>query len=185
MQKNLEVKRKKHIFASIYIINHLNFRVMKKLFFVISMMLMSVATFAQQGTCTAGAHASFLLEDNKNIGIGAFVGYEVIDNVRGVAEFDYYLKKDHVSGWEVDVNAEYLFKLADGKFTVYPLVGINLFGQKVEFMGASDSDSKLGLNIGGGVEFKLMPSLALKCEYNYKTQYDGASFLKAGVVIPF
>ena len=35
---------------------------MKKLFFVVSMMLMSVATFAQQGTCTAGAHASFLLE---------------------------------------------------------------------------------------------------------------------------
>ena len=169
----------------INIINNQIVTIMKKLFFVISMMLMSVATFAQQGTCVAGAHASFLLENNKNIGIGALVGYEVIDNLRGVAEFDYYLKKDYVSGWEVDVNAEYLFKLADGKFTIYPLVGVNLFGQKVEFMGASESDSKLGMNIGGGVEFKLLPSLALKCEYNYKTQYDGASFLKAGVVIPF
>ena len=158
---------------------------MKKLFFVVCMMLMSVSTFAQQGTCTAGAQASFLLENNKNIGIGAFVGYEFLDNVRGVAEFDYYLKKDYVSGWEVDLNAEYLFKLADGRFTIYPLVGVNLFGQKVEIMGVSDSDSKLGLNIGGGVEFKVLPSLSLKAEYNYKTQYDGASFLKAGVVIPF
>jgi opacity protein-like surface antigen len=149
------------------------------------MMLMSVATFAQQGKMTIGIHGDYKIDSPKNFGIGANIGHEVIDNVRGVAEFDYYLKKDHVSGWEVDVNAEYLFKLADGKFTVYPLVGINLFGQKVEFAGVSDSDSKLGLNIGGGVEFKLMPSLALKCEYNYKTQYDGASFLKAGVVIPF
>ena len=158
---------------------------MKKLFFVVCMMLMSVSTFAQQGTCTAGGHVSLLLEDNKNVGIGAFVGYEVIDNVRGVAEFDYYFKKDYTSAWEVDLNAEYLFRVADGKFTIYPLVGINLFGYKWDVNGHSDSDSKLGLNIGGGVEFKLTPSLALKAEYNYKTQYDGGSFLKAGVVIPF
>ena len=157
---------------------------MKKLFFVICMMLMSVATFAQQGTCTAGAHASLLLQDNKNVGIGVLVGYEVIDNVRGVAEFDYYFKKDLVSSWEVDLNAEYLFRIAGGQFTVYPLVGINLFGSKIDIPDV-DGKSKLGMNIGGGVEFKLMPSLALKCEYNYKTQGDGASFLKAGVVIPF
>ena len=158
---------------------------MKKLFFVISMMLMSIGAFAQQGTCTAGAHVSLLLQDNKNVGIGALVGYEVIDNVRGVAEFDYYFKKDYASGWEVDLNGEYLFRLADGMFTVYPLVGVNLFGWKFDYAGHSDSDSKLGLNIGGGVEFKVMPSLSIKAEYNYKTQYNGYSLLKFGVVIPF
>jgi opacity protein-like surface antigen len=158
---------------------------MKKLFFVICMMLMSVSTFAQQGTTTVGAHVALLLENNKNVGIGANIGYEVIDNLRGVAEFDYYFKKDYASGWEVDLNAEYLFRLADGVVTIYPLVGVNLFGQKWEVLGVSDSDSKLGMNLGGGVEFKVLPSLAVKCEYNYKTQYDGASFLKAGVVIPF
>ena len=103
---------------------------MKKLFFVICMMLMSVSTFAQQGTTTVGAHVALLLENNKNVGIGANIGYEVINNLRGVAEFDYYFKKDYVSGWEVDLNAEYLFRLADGVVTIYPLVGVNLFGQK-------------------------------------------------------
>ena len=155
---------------------------MKKLFFVICMMLMSVATFAQQGTCTAGAHASFLLEDNKNVGIGAFVGYEVIDNVRGVAEFDYYFKKDYTTAWEVDANVEYLLRLAEGKFTIYPLFGLNVFGAKVEGL---DSNSKLGVNIGGGIEVPVASSVAIKLEYNYKTQGTGGSFLKAGVVIPF
>ena len=41
------------------------------------------------------------------------------------------------------------------------------------------------MTVGGGVEFKLIENLALKCEYNYLTQYDGASILKFGVVIPF
>ena len=157
---------------------------MKKLFFVICMMLMSIGAFAQQGTCTAGAHVSLLLQDNKNVGIGALVGYEVIDNVRGVAEFDYYFKKDLVSSWEVDLNAEYLFRVAEGKFTIYPLVGINLFGAKVDLPGA-DGDSKLGMNLGGGVEIPIVSNIAVKCEYNYKTQGNGGSFLKAGIVIPF
>ena len=43
----------------------------------------------------------------------------------------------------------------------------------------------MGLNIGGGVEFALSEKLSLKAEYNYKTQYNGWSLLKFGVVIPF
>lgn len=158
---------------------------MKKVLFVMCMMLMSVSAFAQQGKMTVGVHGALLLQDNKNFGIGANIGYEVINNLRGVAEFDYYFKKDYTSGWEVDLNAEYLLRLADGMFTIYPLVGVNLFGQKFKYESISESDSKIGMNIGGGVEFKVIPSLALKCEYNYKTQYSGASFLKFGVVIPF
>jgi opacity protein-like surface antigen len=160
---------------------------MKKLFFVICMMLMSVGAFAQQGKMTIGAHGALGLNGNKNFGIGANVGYEVIDNVRGVAEFDYFFKKDYVSQWLVQVNAEYLFRVADGKFAIYPIAGINLFGFKwdADLMGASSSDSKLGMTIGGGVEYQLLENLGLKVEYNYLTQYDGASLLKFGIVIPF
>jgi opacity protein-like surface antigen len=154
---------------------------MKKLFFVICMMLMSVSTFAQQGKMTVGIHGDYMIDTPKNFGFGANIGYEVIDNVRGVAEFNYLLKKDEVSFWNVEVNAEYLFKLADGAFTIYPLVGIDLLGQSA----GDNTDSKLGLNLGGGVEFQLMENLAIKAEYNYKTQYNGYSLLKFGVVIPF
>ena len=145
------------------------------------MMLMSVATFAQQGKMTVGIHGDYMIDSPKNFGIGANVGYEVINNVRGVAEFNYLFKKDYVSYWNVEVNAEYLFKVGDA-FTIYPLAGIDLLGISVEGGG---SDSKMGLNLGAGVEYQLSSNLALKAEYNYKTQYDGWSLLKFGVVIPF
>ena len=93
----------------------------------------------------------------------------------------YFFKKDYVSYWNVEVNAEYLFKVGDA-FTIYPLAGIDLLGISVEGGG---SDSKMGLNLGAGVEYQLSSNLALKAEYNYKTQYDGWSLLKFGVVIPF
>ena len=155
---------------------------MKKLFLTMCVALLSLGAYAQQGAATIGVHGAFVLENNKNVGIGANIGYEFVENLRGVAEFDYYFKKDHVTGWEVDVNGEYLFRLAGGKFAVYPLVGVNVFGQKLEgFSG----DSKVGLNLGGGVEIPVASTVALKVEYTYKTQWDGCSFLKAGVVIPF
>lgn len=157
---------------------------MKKLFMIACMMLASTAMFAEKGATTVGVHGAYIIDSPNNIGVGANVGYEIIDNLRGVAEFDYYLKKDNVSYWDVNVGAQYLFKLSDA-FTVYPTAGIDLLGSKVSVAGYSASDSKMGLNIGAGVEYQLSSSLALKAEYNYKTQYDGASFLKVGVVIPF
>ena len=156
---------------------------MKKILMIACMIIASTAAFAQAGKTTIGIHGDYMLDDPNNFGIGANIGYEFIDNVRGVAEFNYLLKKDHVSYWNVDLKAEYLFKF--GQLVVYPRVGIDLTGWKVSYDGHSDDDSKLGLNIGGGAEYWLSNSLALKAEYNYKTQYDGWSLLKFGVVIPF
>lgn len=155
---------------------------MKKLFFVICMMLISASSFAQQGKCTFGAHGNYMIDTPNNFGLGANVGYELIDNLRGVAEFNYFFKKDFVSYWNVEVNAEYLFPLGDSGLTLYPLAGIDLLGISVEGGG---SDSKLGLNLGAGLEYAVSSNLSLKAEFNYKTQYDGWSLLKFGVVIPF
>lgn len=153
---------------------------MKKLFMIACMMLASTSLFAQQGKCTIGVHGAYMIDEPNNIGVGVNAGYEVIDNLRGVAEFDYFLKKDDVSFWDVTLGAQYLFKLG-GSFVVYPTLGVDLLGIK----GHSESDSKIGLNIGAGAEYWLSPSLALKAEYNYKTQWDDSSYLKLGVVIPF
>lgn len=156
---------------------------MKKLLMIACMMLASTSMFAEQGKCTLGINGAYMLDDPNNIGIGVNAGYEVIDNLRGVAEFNYFLKKDNVSYWNVELNAEYLFNF--GALTVYPLAGVDLLGRNVSVGGYSSNDSKLGLNLGAGVEYNISPSLAIKAEYNYKTQYDGYSLLKVGVVIPF
>ena len=154
---------------------------MKKLFFVFCMMFISMASFAQQGKTTVGVHADYLIDDPNNFGIGANVGYEFLNNVRAVAGFDYLFKKDFISYWNAEFNAEYLFRLGE-KFSIYPLAGIDLFGISVEHGG---NDSKLGLNLGAGVEFDVASGVALKAEYTYKTQWDGISQLRFGVVIPF
>ena len=130
---------------------------------------------------TLGFHGNYMIDKPNNIGVGANVGYEFMKNVRGVAEFNYFLKKDYVSYWNTSVNAEYLFRAGDA-LTIYPLVGVDLLGFSVEDAG---SDSKLGLNVGAGIEYKLSDNLALKAEYNYKTQWDGSNYIKVGVVIPF
>ena len=155
--------------------------IMKKLLFAICMMFVSASSFAQ-GPATIGIHGTYLTDSPNNVGIGANLGYEFVKNVRGVAEFNYMLKKDYVSYWNLEANAEYLFRLANGKFTIYPLAGLDVLGIKVEDGG---SDSELGLNLGAGLEYAVTSNLSLKFEYNYKTSYDGWSLLKFGVVIPF
>lgn len=155
---------------------------MKKFFILICMTLISASSFAQKGKMDVGLHANYMLDSPNNIGVGANIGYELIDNLRGVAEFNYFFKKDYVSYWNLEANVEYLFRLADNKLIIYPLAGLDFLGASVEGGGSS---SKLGLNLGAGIEFPLSDKLALKAEYNYKTQGDGWSLLKLGVVIPF
>ena len=153
---------------------------MKKLFIVMCMMLVSATSFAQKGEVEIGIHGNFMLDNNHNLGIGANVGYMLTNNIRGVAEFNYLFKKDLVSFWNLEGNVEYLFHVGDG-FIVYPLVGLDFLGSSTD--GASDT--RLGLNLGAGVEYEISSNLRLKGEFNYKTEADGWCLLKAGVVIPF
>ncbi len=155
---------------------------MKKLFVVMCMVLVSAASFAQKtdkGDMSIGAHFNYMIDSPHNLGMGANIGYMFMDHVRGVGEFDYYFKKDGVSCWNVEANVEYLFHVGDS-FTVYPLVGLNLIGWT-----GGGTDTRLGVDLGVGVEYPILSSLHLKAEYCYKTQGNGNSILKAGIVIPF
>jgi opacity protein-like surface antigen len=153
---------------------------MKKFFIVMCMMLASATSFAQKGEMDLGIHAGFMLDSPNNIGIGANIGYMLTNNIRGVGEFNYFLKKDGVSYWNLEANVEYLFKVG-GDFTIYPLIGLDFLGQSWD----GGSDTRLGLNLGAGVEYPIADHLKLRGEFNYKTQGNGWSLLKAGIVIPF
>jgi opacity protein-like surface antigen len=158
---------------------------MKKYLMIFCMMFIASAAFAQQGATWIGAQANYgLHKDYKNIGVGAKVQYEFIDNVRAEASGNYFFKKDYASYWNVEANVEYLFHVGDS-FTVYPLVGLDLLGQRYDDGSFSNTDTKLGLNLGVGVEYPIASMLSLKAEFNYKTEANGYSLLKAGIVIPF
>ena len=153
---------------------------MKKILMVISVMMFSLTSFAQAGSSQFSVHANYLLDSPNNFGIGANVGYEFVQNVRGVGQFDYYFKTDGASGWNANVNVEYLFRIPNSTVTLYPLAGLNVFGWSV----AGANDSKLGLNLGAGVEVPISSAVKFKAEYNYKTQYDGISALSVGLAFP-
>ena len=152
---------------------------MKKNLMIVCVMMFSMASFAQVGRTTVSGLFNYMIDSPNNCGLGANIGYEFIQNVRGVAQFDYFFKKDGISLWNVNVNAEYLFRIPNSSVIIYPLAGVNVLGWNGE-----GSDSKLGLNLGAGVEIPLNSSLGFKAEYNYKTQYDGNSFINFGLVFP-
>ena len=151
---------------------------MKKFLFIFSLMLISTASFAQQGTTTWGAHFDYFLDTPNNPGIGVSIGHEFVDNVRGVAEFDYLFKNKGASGWNINVNAEYLFSIQN-ILTVYPIAGMNVLG-----WSGDESTSKLGLNLGGGIEYPVSNNIILKAEFMYKTQWNGYSTINVGFILP-
>ena len=152
---------------------------MKKFFLALCMMLISASSFAQEGKMTFGLQGNYMIDSPHNFGIGANFGYEFIENVRGVGEFNYFFKKDETSWWNFEANAEYLFHVSD-VVTIYPLVGLDFTGCSVD----GHTKTKLGFNLGVGVEYAITEKLSLKGEFNYKTQYDGWSLLKVGIVMP-
>ena len=153
---------------------------MKKLFLAMCMVLISASSFAQEGKTTFGLQGNYMIDSPHNFGIGANVGYEFIENIRGVAEFNYFFKAKETSWWNLEANAEYLFHVSD-VVTIYPLAGLDFTGVSVD----GHTDTKLGLTLGVGVEYAITDKLSLKGEFNYKTQYDGWSLLKFGIVMPF
>jgi opacity protein-like surface antigen len=156
---------------------------MKKLLFLFCLMFISASAFAQQGKMTCGVHGNFGV-DGGNLGLGGNFGYEFIKNLRGVAEFNYFAKMNNYSSWEAEGNIDYLLKLGDD-LTFYPLAGIS-YASVTHY---SDSESKVGLNVGTGLEYTILKELSLKVEFNYKTQKifykDPYKYLiKFGVVFP-
>ena len=158
---------------------------MKKLVFAVFATLFCVSAFAQQGTFAVGAQAVYGSEI-KNVGFGVKAQYSFTDPLRAEASFNYFLKKDGVSMWEINANAHYLFDL--GGVSIYPLAGLNYSRVKVTVdipgVGSvSGSDGKFGANLGGGVEFPLSETIALGAEVKYVlSDYDQ---LVAGVGVTF
>ena len=147
---------------------------------VIAVLTMSVAVNAQEkgdmavgGSLVLGSGDSY-----SNVGIGAKFQYNVMTPLRLEGAFTYFLKKDNVSMWDLSVNAHWLFPVTP-QITVYPLAGLGILGSKVSvpsidlgpigsFGGGSASESEVGFNLGGGIDFNLTDKLFLNAELKYK-----------------
>lgn len=136
---------------------------MKKLVIAVVALLMSISAFAQQGDKAIGVNLVYGSEI-KNIGLGIKGQYFFLDNVRGEASFNYFMKKDGIKWWELNANAHYM--LGNESMWFYPLAGFNLANLKADVPG-SDSSSKLGLNLGAGIQFPVSEMLDFTAEAKY------------------
>lgn len=161
---------------------------MRKIFISLCIALLtSVYSYAQQGTTAAGVYGAFGSE-NSNFGIGAKVQYSILDNLRAEASFDYFFKKDYLTNMNASLNLHYLILVSD-KFRVYPLAGISYVNWSFDTDGFiddftraydddddDDSESKIGFNLGAGVEYDLTDKLSIFAEgrYQFVSDFDQA-----------
>lgn len=165
---------------------------MKKSFLIVFCALMSVCAFAQKGEKAAGVNLSYGTEIS-NLGIGVKYQHGITDAIRLEGGFDYFLKKDGLSMWDINVNAHYLFPVAD-KFKVYPLVGLTYtnwkggavddaldfidgvldeaYGEDDYTEGGSGSESRFGANLGAGVQYDITTKWAVNFEVKYQLIKD-------------
>ena len=142
---------------------------MKK-FLMIAVMAMSALTMSAQGKMAVGANINLGIFSNSHtcMGFGAKFQYEFIQNLRGEAGFEYYTNCDGWGTWDINVNAAYLFPVAE-KFKLGPMAGLTVVGTH----GWPDTIGKenvttVGLNIGAAGEYQISDSFKLGLDVYYK-----------------
>ena len=143
-----------------------------------------------QETTRVGAMLAYGTEI-ENAGIGINAEFPVMEKLTIAPSFIYYFPKDtygvKVNWFEVNANAHYYF-LEEEKLNVYALGGLNYSSVKVSiddsYLGKrSDSDGRFGVNLGGGINFKIAGNITPFAELKYVI-IDGAQ-LVAGAGVRF
>ena len=121
--------------------------------------------------------------------------YGINENIRLDLSDHYYFKKEYKYLDDLNLNVHYLFDVADN-LQLYPLAGVTLLLWKVEFddynfqtdtwFKNSFSDSKFGVNLGGGVQYALTDQLMLNGEVKFQLISDTNQLvLSAGLIYKF
>ena len=143
---------------------------MKKILTLVCAMMMGFG-FANaqvhQGETAVGVNLVYGSEI-ENLGVGARFQYGVLDQLRAEVGFNYFFEKNHMSWWDVNINAHYLLGLWNDKLFIYPLAGINY--TVVDFKGELNNlgeENHVGLNLGAGVEYELDEHFGVNFEYRH------------------
>lgn len=92
----------------------------------------------------------------ESLGIGLRGQYCATNNLRGSAEYKYYIDRHNLSAWGFSFDGHYLLD-ASSAVVIYPLAGISLTRwtndpSRSDSDGPKVSDNRLGLNIGIGTQ---------------------------------
>ena len=82
--------------------------------------------------------------------------------------FNYFFEKNHLSWWDVNINAHYLVGLWNEQLYIYPLAGLNY--TMVDYKGdlnEKGEENHIGLNLGAGIEYELNEHVGVNFEYRH------------------
>ena len=143
---------------------------MKKILTLVCAMMLGLG-FANaqvhQGETAAGVNLVYGSEI-ENLGIGARFQYGVLDQLRTEVGFNYFFEKNHMSWWDVNINAHYLVGLWNEQLYIYPLAGLNY--TMVDFKGEFNEkgeENHIGLNLGAGIEYEINDHFGVNFEYRH------------------
>lgn len=172
---------------------------MRKLFLTAVIALLSIGAYAQKGQTYLGGQLAYPT-DIESLGIGVKGGYGITDAIRAQATFDYFLKKNNVSWWDLNLDVHYLFPLGNN-IKVYPLAGLTYLRSSVDGFtqtvntpdgnitvgnNESYSDGNLGLNLGGGFQYDLTDKLVLNAEVKFQIiKNTNQGVISAGLAYKF
>jgi len=160
---------------------------MKKLVVLIGMMFFLMNnSFAQKGIKAVGAHFSYGTEI-ESVGIGLKFQYNITDNIRLEPSTNYFFRNNGIEQIDLNANAHYLFPM-NSNVRIYPLAGLNFsrWDFEYELNGFSKNVTRLGVNLGGGIEMDITDRLLINCElkYQFVSDFDQA-ILNVGLAYMF
>lgn len=142
---------------------------MKKILTLVCAMMLGmgfVQAQVHQGETAVGANLVYGTEI-ENLGVGARFQYGILDQLRAEVGLNYFFEKNHVTWWDVNLNAHYLVGLWNEQLYIYPLAGLNYTMTKLKVDGVSDEENHVGLNLGAGIEYELNEHFGVNFEYRH------------------
>lgn len=149
---------------------------MKKFLLLFVMSAAMLIAHAESGEWTFGGHVVYGTKA-ETAGIGLHLKNSLTDAFRASLSSNYYFKHEGVSAFDVNLEANYLFDLGE-KVRIYPLAGVVLGiwhadGVDVsvggyDFSSDSQTDSKFGCNLGGGIDYLIGDHWCLNGEVKYQ-----------------
>ena len=143
---------------------------MKKILTLVCAFVLGIGAMqaqVHQGETAVGANLLYGSEI-ENLGVGARFQYGVLDQLRAEVGINYFFEKNHMSWWDVNINAHYLVGLWNEQLYIYPLAGLNY--TMVDFKGdlnPKGEENHIGLNLGAGIEYELNEHFGVNFEYRH------------------
>ena len=140
------------------------------------MLFITLSVFAQKDAKSVNFNLNYGTEA-ESIGIGGQFTYNFSERFRVAPDFTYFFENNNVSTWNLNLNAHYLFPLNDSKITLYPIAGLILAhwssSEKVESSKQmSLSATKVGFNLGGGLQYNFSRVFFFRGELKYNSVSD-------------